>query len=98
MASRIVISALLAVAYLSSSTLAQFVSPPKDLISAQGGAGIGVSYKQVPNGICEHDPDVKSYAGYSHIAEDQSIFWWFFEARNVDPATAPLTVWLNGGP
>ena len=36
--------------------------------------------------------------GYVDVAEDQSIFWWFFEARNQDPTTAPLSVWINGGP
>lgn len=83
---------------LATITLAQFLSPPTDLKSAKGYAGIDVRYKQVPNGICELDPKVKSYAGYSDVAENQHIFWWFFEARKVDPRKAPLTVWINGGP
>jgi carboxypeptidase C (cathepsin A) len=78
--------------------LSQFVTPPQDLKSAQGYADITVRYKKVPAGICELDPNVKSYSGYADVAEDQHIFWWFFEARSVDPKTAPLTVWINGGP
>ncbi|EXJ94927.1 carboxypeptidase D [Capronia coronata CBS 617.96] len=78
--------------------LGQFVSPPKNLTSKEGYANVSVRYKTVPAGICEQDPDVKSFAGYADVAPDQHIFWWFFEARNVDPAEAPLTIWINGGP
>jgi hypothetical protein len=47
---------------------AQFVPAPTDLISATGYAGIPVRYKQVPAGICELDPDVKSYSGYADVS------------------------------
>ncbi|KAI9660771.1 MAG: hypothetical protein M1831_003463 [Alyxoria varia] len=77
---------------------AQFVTPPTDLTTAKGYAGISVRYKQVPTGICELDPNVESYSGYADVAQNQHIFWWFFEARDVDPEKAPLTVWINGGP
>ena len=76
----------------------QFVTPPEDLMTVEGYAGVNVRYKEVPVGTCELDPDVMSYSGYADIAEGQHIFWWFFEARNEDPETAPLTVWINGGP
>ncbi|RMD41786.1 hypothetical protein DV735_g3305, partial [Chaetothyriales sp. CBS 134920] len=84
----------------SSSQLAaaQFVPPPSDLITKEGYAGVHVRYKEVPTGICELNPHVKSYSGYADVAPDQHIFWWFFEARNVTPSEAPLTVWINGGP
>ena len=78
--------------------LTQFVTPPTDLISTSGYLDIPVRYKEVPEGICELTPDVKSYSGYVDLAADQHVFWWFFEARNQDPTTAPLTVWINGGP
>lgn len=89
---------LAAAALLAGSASAQFVPAPTDLIEKLGYANISVRYKEVPTGICELDPNVKSYSGYADIAEDQHIFWWFFEARNQDPTTAPLTVWINGGP
>lgn len=79
-------------------TLAQFVPAPTDLIEAVGYANFTVRYKEVPTGICELDPSVKSFSGYVDTAENQHIFFWFFEARNVDPTEAPLTVWINGGP
>lgn len=88
------LAALLAV----GAVTAQFVAPPTDLKSAKGYAGINVRYKQVPNGICETRARVKSYSGYSDVAPNEHIFWWFFEARDVDPTEAPLTVWINGGP
>ena len=77
---------------------AQFVPAPADLITAKGYANVSVRYKKVPAGICELDPNVKSYSGYADVDEDEHIFWWFFEARNQDPTIAPLTVWINGGP
>ncbi|OIW32911.1 alpha/beta-hydrolase [Coniochaeta ligniaria NRRL 30616] len=92
---------LLPLAVLGASlqhVVAQFVPAPEDLITKMGFAGIPVRYKEVPTGICELDPSVKSYSGYADVDKDQHIFFWFFEARNVDPLTAPLTVWMNGGP
>lgn len=80
------------------SAVSQFVTPPKNLTSKEGYANVTVRYKAVPAGICEQDPDVKSFSGYADVAPNQHIFWWFFEARNVDPTEAPLTIWINGGP
>ena len=98
LAPALVIMAFLTVALLAATAVAQFVPAPTDLISAKGYAGFDVRYKQVPAGICEQDPNVKSYSGYVDVAPEQHIFWWFFEARNQDPSTAPLTTWINGGP
>ncbi|TID25184.1 serine carboxypeptidase [Venturia nashicola] len=89
---------LLLAAWALQLAYAQFVPPPTDLIHAKGYANISVRYKQVPPGICELDPKVKSYSGYADIGEDLHVFWWFFEGRNKNPSDAPLTVWINGGP
>ncbi|KAI0756437.1 alpha/beta-hydrolase [Daedaleopsis nitida] len=40
---------------------------------------------------------VKQYSGYLDISDSHHLFFWFFEARK-DPETAPLMMWLNGGP
>ncbi|KAJ5204517.1 uncharacterized protein N7498_005396 [Penicillium cinerascens] len=85
-------------AVLAHCVTAQFVPEPTDLITKKGHAGINVRYKEVPAGICELDPDVKSFSGYADVEDNQHIFWWFFETRNGDPKEAPLTVWINGGP
>lgn len=87
--------ALISLSGLASS---QFVPAPTDLTETKGYLDLPVRYKQVPEGICELTPGVKSYSGYVDIEQDQHIFWWFFEARNENPHTAPLTVWINGGP
>ncbi|KAK7959323.1 carboxypeptidase S1 [Apiospora aurea] len=55
--------------------------------------------------ICETTPGVKSYSGYVNLpasasegrAYDIHTFFWFFESRK-DPANAPLSLWLQGGP
>lgn len=54
------------------ATLAQFVSPPTDLINATGYAGYQVRYKEVPKGICELS-DAKSYSGYVDVSSDQVL-------------------------
>lgn len=79
-------------------SLSQFVPAPTDLKNATGYLNIPVRYKAVETGICELDPNVKSYSGYVDVEEGQHYFFWFFEARNADPTEAPLTVWINGGP
>ncbi|KAK6614240.1 serine carboxypeptidase [Botrytis cinerea] len=48
-------------------------------------------------GVCETTPGVNSYSGYIDLDANSHTFFWFFEARN-DPANAPVTLWLNGGP
>ncbi|KAK5172778.1 uncharacterized protein LTR77_002898 [Saxophila tyrrhenica] len=88
----------LALPLFSALAQAAFVPAPTDLTETTGYYNQTVRYKQVPEGICELTPGVKSYSGYVDIEEHQHIFWWFFEARDVDPSTAPLTVWINGGP
>ncbi|EJF67336.1 alpha/beta-hydrolase [Dichomitus squalens LYAD-421 SS1] len=45
--------------------------------------------------IC--DPTVKQYSGYLDISDTRHLFFWFFEARK-NPDSAPLMMWLNGGP
>jgi len=80
------------------ASLAQFVPAPTDLKNTSGYLDIPVRYKEVETGVCELDPNVKSFSGYVDVEENQHYFFWFFEARNIDPTEAPLTVWINGGP
>lgn len=58
----------------------------------------GVKLRYVPDsGVCETTPGVHQLSGYIDIAKNQSMWFWFFEARH-NPETAPFTLWLNGGP
>ncbi|OQO07553.1 hypothetical protein B0A48_07250 [Cryoendolithus antarcticus] len=100
------LASLLAVASLAS---AQFPLKPEGITVLQSkfGDGISISYKETK--ICETTPGVKSYAGYVHLppgtlndvgeAQDYPIntFFWFHSARKY-PETAPLSIWMNGGP
>lgn len=73
----------------------QFVQTSVNWTQKTGYANIPVRYKEVPTGTCELRSDVKSYSGYADVSEHEHLFFWFFEARNVDPTTAPLTVWIK---
>lgn len=44
--------------------------------------------------------NIVHYAGHLTVNEEKgaNIFYWLIEAQLVDPLTAPLIVWLNGGP
>ncbi|USW52122.1 Putative peptidase S10, serine carboxypeptidase, alpha/Beta hydrolase [Septoria linicola] len=69
---------------------------------------VTVAYKQPANGTCTTAFETqKQYTGYiglppytlAPIQQNYSIntFFWFIEARQT-PESAPLTIWLNGGP
>ncbi|THH27354.1 hypothetical protein EUX98_g6827 [Antrodiella citrinella] len=49
------------------------------------------------SGVCETTPGVYQASGYGDLTSSESVWFWFFAARE-NPDTAPLTIWLNGGP
>ncbi|KAI0768078.1 alpha/beta-hydrolase [Trametes elegans] len=60
------------------------------------------------SGVCETNPGVEQLSGYIDVGKNMSmasgparrpcgLWFWFFEARH-NPETAPLTLWINGGP
>jgi carboxypeptidase C (cathepsin A) len=81
-----------------SAALGQFVAAPTDLKTVNTSAGIPVRFKEVPNGICETNANVKSFAGYVDVSATQHMYFWMFEARNGNPTASPLIVRLDGGP
>ncbi|KAK4954745.1 hypothetical protein LTR28_006195 [Elasticomyces elasticus] len=83
---------------LAPATVAQFVEAPTNRMHTVGYAGVPVRYKKVISGIWETDSNVKSFSGYADVVENDHIFFWFFEARNMEPSKAPLTAWVKGGP
>ncbi|RGP81163.1 carboxypeptidase d [Fusarium longipes] len=49
------------------------------------------------SGICETTPGVNQHSGYFSVGDNMNMWFWFFEARK-NAKTAPLALWLNGGP
>ncbi|KAM0205557.1 hypothetical protein ACHAQI_009117 [Fusarium lateritium] len=61
-------------------------------------AATGTKTKIVSNsGICETTPGVNQHSGYFSVGTNMNMFFWFFESRK-NAKTAPLALWLNGGP
>ncbi|KAL8970015.1 MAG: hypothetical protein Q9197_004047 [Variospora fuerteventurae] len=105
------LSLTLASSSLFITAFAQYFPPtPEDVTTIQSkfNNGISISYKEP--GLCETTPGVRSYAGYEvHLPPNTlddvdeyqnytiNTFFWFFESRK-DPANAPLSIWMNGGP
>ena len=69
-----------------------------DVTTIKSPTGVTIRYKEPGKaGVCETTPGVGSYSGYVDLSPTSHTFFWFFEARH-NPETAPLTLWLNGGP
>ncbi|KAI0694524.1 serine carboxypeptidase [Cytidiella melzeri] len=49
------------------------------------------------SGVCETTPGVFQASGYGDLTSSESLWFWFFAARQ-NSSTAPLAIWLNGGP
>jgi carboxypeptidase C (cathepsin A) len=101
---------VLSLAAVIASAFAQFPPPSSysTVIKSPINSNITISYKQPDAGTCTTVFSTqKQYTGYislppSTLAPIQqnypiNTFFWFVEARQ-QPETAPLTIWLNGGP
>ena len=85
---------------------AQFPAPARGLttLDSKLDPAVKITYKQTH--VCETTPGVKSYSGHLHLPASAldgvadygiSTFFWYFEARH-NPQTAPLAIYLSGGP
>ncbi|MCJ1474854.1 hypothetical protein MMC13_003514 [Lambiella insularis] len=73
-------------------------APVHGVTTIKAPSGAQIRYKEPGKaGVCETTPGVNSYSGYIDLDANTHMFFWFFEARH-NPADAPLTLWLNGGP
>ena len=95
------------------TTLAQFPLPNSNstnltVIKSPVNSNITISFKSPPIGTCTTIFSTqKQYTGYVNIPSDDVVtapndysintFFWFIEARQL-PETAPLTIFMNGGP
>ncbi|KAL2824535.1 peptidase S10, serine carboxypeptidase [Aspergillus cavernicola] len=76
----------------------QLPNDPTGVRSIETPNNVTIRYKEPgKEGVCETTPGVNSYSGYVDLSPESHTFFWFFESRH-DPANAPITLWLNGGP
>ena len=100
------------VIFLAGTSLswAQFIPPPSNLTTVHSpvDGNITITFKSPSVGTCTTVfLNQKQYTGYvtlppftlAPIQQDYAVntFFWFIEARN-NPSTAPLTIYINGGP
>ncbi|KAI1344910.1 peptidase [Xylariaceae sp. FL0016] len=84
--------------YVEELVKKQVPAEPSGVKTITSPGGATIRYKEPgKEGVCETTPGVNSYSGYVDLDADTHMFFWFFEARH-EPDTAPLTLWLNGGP
>jgi carboxypeptidase C (cathepsin A) len=96
----------------ASSARCQFPAPPSNdsvtVLTSPVDGNITVSYKSPPVGTCTTVFSTqKQYTGYVTLPPNTlnpsqgnytiNTFFWFIEARQL-PETAPLTIFMNGGP
>ncbi|THX08344.1 alpha/beta-hydrolase [Aureobasidium pullulans] len=90
---------------LAVNCLAQAPSTPQGLTYVNSTVFPGASISLKETTICETNKGVRGWSGYVNLPpvpwEGQNYevhtWFWFFEARD-DPANAPLSLWLQGGP
>ncbi|KAM0339671.1 hypothetical protein ACHAPU_010854 [Fusarium lateritium] len=99
-ATTLLVSTALVNAHLHSGTNRRFTKRSDDgvdiTVFEHGMTRSSVEYV-TNSGICETTPGVNQYSGYLNYGTNQSMWFWFFEARH-NPKKAPLALWLNGGP
>ena len=87
-------------AVVSTVALACLVLGAVASVSAGGAAPERkVTLRTTGSGWPACDPGVTQRSGYLDInaAEDKHYFYWMFEAKT-NPATAPVILWMTGGP
>ncbi|KAH8820085.1 putative carboxypeptidase S1 [Xylogone sp. PMI_703] len=95
-------SSYLAAALLLLSPIVESKSQPSHIPAKPTGiktikspGGVQIRYKEPE--ICETTPGVRTYSGYIDLDPTTHVYFYFLEARH-NPTTAPVTLWLTGGP